>query len=111
MPRPTNGRGGPAIDGDRTQIVVANNRRGSRDQLDIGDRAQRDEITLGRAHAHSKDIFDLLAICRVGLNLDLPGAAKAIEVVDIRAAHRGLQCAEYVANRDSQSLGPLAVQF
>src|SRR5919204_2283657 len=99
---------GPAIDRHRAQIVVTNDRRRGGDELNIGDRAQRDQIALRCAYPYPKDVSDPLAVRRIGLDLDLPGAAKAVEVVDVGTAHRGLQCAEDVADRDTQSLGPLA---
>ena len=45
------------------------------------------------------------------MDLDLPGAAKAVEVVDVGAPHRGLQRAEDTADRNPQGLGALAIQF
>src|SRR6516165_4755965 len=100
---------GSAVDRYRAQIVVANDRRGSSDQLDIGDRTQWNEIALRGAYPHSKDVFDPFAIGCVSLDLDLPSAAKPIEVIDVGAAHSGLQCAEDGSDGDTQRLGPLAV--
>src|SRR6202035_3699223 len=63
------------------------------------------------ADAHSEDVVDGFAVRGVRLDLDLPGAAKAVEVVDVGAPHRGLQRAEDTADRNSQGLGTLAIQF
>ena len=63
-----------------------------------------------RAYPHPENILDIFAIARVGLNLDLPGPAKAVEVVDVGAANRGLQRTEDVTDRDPQGLGALAIQ-
>src|SRR5215831_8210233 len=100
---------GPAIDRHRAQIVVADDRCWGGDQFDIGDGTQRDQIALRRAYPYPEDVCDPLAIARVGLDLDLPSAAKPIEVVYVRPTHRSLQRAENGADRDPQRLGPLAV--
>ena len=69
------------------------------------------DVVSSGADTHPKDVLNPFAIARIGLNLDLPGTAEAIEVVDVGPAHRGLQCAEDVTDRHSQGLGALAVQF
>src|SRR5262249_4861502 len=104
-------RSGAAIDRHRTQIVVANDRRRSRDELRIGDGTQWNEVAPGSPHAHPEDVLYRFAVRSVGLHLDLPSAAEAIEVVDVGSAHRGLQCAEDVPDRDSQGFGAFAIEI
>ena len=83
----------------------------SRDQLDIGDCTKGNEVPLRCSHPQAKNVVYSLAVGRIRLNLDLPGAAKTIEVVDVSTSHRGLQCAEDVVDRHPQRLGAFAVKF
>ena len=46
---------------------------------------------------------------RLGLDIDLPGAAEQVEVVDVEAAERRLQRVEDVADLDAQHLRLVAV--
>ena len=45
----------------------------------------------------------------LGLDVDLPGAAEQIEVVDVEAAENGLERVEHVADADAQGLHLVAV--
>src|SRR6266404_2726522 len=98
-----------AVDSDRAQVVVTDDRGRGRDQLNVGDCAQRDQIALRGADADPKDVLDGLAVVSVGLDLVLPASAKAVEVVDVAAVPRGLQSAEEITHGDTQDLGALAV--
>ena len=53
----------------------------------------------------------LVAKLRIGLNVDLPGAAEDVEVVDVVAAERRLQRVENVADLDAEHLRLVAIDI
>ena len=61
------------------------------------------------AHVDAIDVLDRVAERRLGLDIDLPGAAEQVEVVDVEAAERRLQRVEDVADLDAQHLRLVAV--
>ena len=61
------------------------------------------------AHIDAVDVVDVVAKRRLGLDIDLPGAAEHVEVVDVEAAERRLQGVEDVADLDAQHLRLVAV--
>ncbi len=95
----------------RPQVVVAHDRRGGSDEVDIGHRLQRQQLAARRAHAHPEHVVDVGAVGRVGLHLDLPGAAEQVEVVGVAAAQRRLHRREEVGDADAQRLGALTVEL
>ena len=61
---------------------------------DVGQRAQRHHLPLDVADLQLADLLHLVAEAGVGLDDHLPGAAEAIEVVDVQRAEAGLQGVE-----------------
>ncbi len=55
------------------------------------------------------EVVDLLAVAGVGLHVDLPGAAEAVEVVDVQRAQVDLQRDEDLGHRHALDLGLGAV--
>ena len=51
------------------------------------------------------EVLDLLAEVCVGLHVDLPGAAEAVEVVDVERAEVDLQRVEHLVHRHAHRLG------
>ena len=47
----------------------------------------------------------------LGLQIDLPGAAKNIEVIDVVTAECGLQCIEDIADLDAEHLRLVAIDI
>jgi hypothetical protein len=57
------------------------------------------------------EILDAGAVVLLALDIDLPNAAEQVEVVDVDAAERRLQCGEHVGHRQPQRLRLLAVDI
>ncbi len=102
---------GRAVDRDAPVEVVADQRRGPEHQAHRGERADRHHLALGVPHVHLEDVVDLAAEVLVGLDVDLPGAAEQVEVVDVEAAERALQRGEHVVDVDAQRLRLVAVEI
>src|SRR5262249_46311736 len=65
----------------------------------------------GVAHVDLVDVVDVVAKRRLGLHVDLPSAAEHIEVVNVKAPQRRLQCIEYVGDLHPQHLRLVAVDI
>ena len=61
------------------------------------------------AHLQPRQVVDLLAEVGVALDVDLPGAAEPVEVVDVQRAQVDLQRVEQLGDRDAHQLGLVAV--
>ena len=103
VPDETPGRRG-AIDGDRAVVVVAGDDLRPGHDLDAGDGADRHHLAGAVAHIDVPDVGNVAAVGRLALNVDLPGAAVEIEVVDVDAAERRLQRGEDVADVEAERL-------
>ena len=57
-----------------------------------------------------EDVVDRPAEVLVGLDVDLPGAAEQVEVVDVQTAQRALQRGEHVVDLHAQRLRLVAVE-
>src|SRR5258708_11326016 len=64
----------------------------------------RQRVGGGVAVKEPPDVRNVGAIRGLALNVDLPGAAVEVEVVDIDAAQGGLQRGEYVADIEAERL-------
>ncbi len=60
-------------------------------------------------HPQRRQVADLLAEVGVALDVDLPGAAEQVEVVDVERAQVDLQGVEQLGDRDARQLGLVAV--
>ena len=78
-------------------------------ELGLGQRADRHHRAGGVAHIDAIDVVDRVAEAVLRLDVDLPGAAEQVEVVDVEAAEGGLQGVEHVAHLDAQHLRLVAV--
>src|SRR5262249_12096958 len=54
------------------------------------------------AHEELANVLDMDPVSRVGLEVDLPLPAKAVEIVYIKAAHEGLQRRVHIADVNSE---------
>ena len=59
-------------------------------RLDRGERRQRNALALVVADIEASDVLGVGAIVALGFDVDLPLAAKAIEVIDEISAHERL---------------------
>ena len=98
-----------AVDRGRREHVVAGDLDRPGAVAHLGHRPQRHHVAVGVAHLELLDGFRVGAEGRVGLDVDLPGAAEAVEVVDVVAAQVRLQRVEDVGQRHPHRLGLLAV--
>ncbi len=98
-----------AVHGDRAVVVVAGDDLRSRHDLEAGDGADRHHLAGAVAHIDSPDVRNVAAIGCLALNVDLPGTAVEIEVVDVDAAQRCLQRGEHVAHVEAKHLRLAAV--
>ena len=101
---PADGRG-------RVEVVAVDEDRAA-DFADVGQRAQRDHLSLVVADLQQIDVVDLVAEIALGLDVDLPVAAEGVETVDVERAEIDLQRLIHVVQRYSQrgDLGPVDVQ-
>ena len=98
-----------AVDRGRREHVVAGDLHRPGAVAHLGHRPQRHHVAVGVAHLELLDGLRVHAEGRVGLDVDLPGAAEAVEVVDVVAAQARLQRVEDVGERHPHRLGLLAV--
>ena len=97
--------GGQADDGrGRVEIVEADQRRADRGR-DLRHRPDRDHVAVRVAHHQVLDVARGDAELRVGLGVDLEGAAELVELVDVGGAHIGRQRGEDLVRGDVQDLG------
>ena len=100
-----------AVDDGAAVAVIAHHGLRPLHELGLGQRAHRHHAALGVAHVDALDIVLALAKRRVGLDIDLPGAAEHIEVVDVETAQRRLQRVEDIADLDAEHLGLVAIDI
>ena len=74
-----------------------------------GEGGQGHHVSLVVAHFQLLDVLDRAAKAVQGLHVDLPGAAEAVEVVDVVGAEGGLQGGAQVVDGDAAILGLGAV--
>ena len=84
---------------------------GPAESLHVGHRAQRHHVAVGVADLELPDDVRVHAEGGVGLDVHLPGAAEAVEVVDVVAAQVRLQRVEDVGQLHAHrlDLGPVDV--
>ena len=78
-------------------------------ELGVGERPHRHHSALGVADVNLVDVVDIVAKRRLGLHVDLPGAAEHVEVVHVKAPQRRLKGVEYVGDLHSEHLRLVAV--
>ncbi len=102
-----------AVHGDRAVIVVAGDDLRSGHDLDAGDGTDWHHLADAVAHIDLPDVRNVAAIGCLALNVDLPGTAVEIEVVDVDSAERRLQRGEHVAHVEAErlSLGAVDVEI
>ena len=102
-----------AIDLGAQIRVVVHDAVGATAVLDLEHGPQRHHLATGVAHLEFGDVFSATAILLVGLHDDLPGAAKAVEVIHVERAEIDLQRERHVLLADAQALGlhPIDIRF
>src|SRR4029077_15225501 len=93
---------GRTVDHRRRKAVVAHDGLWPLDKTRLGQRANRHHGARRAADIDAVDVVDGAAKARLGLDVDLPGPAEQVEVVDIDAAQGRLQRGEDVAHLDAQ---------
>ncbi len=93
-----------AIDGHGAVVVVAGDDLRTGDDPQARDRAQRHHLARAVAHVDLPDVGNVGAVVGLALHVDLPGAAKQVEVVDVDAAQRRLQRGEDIADVEAERL-------
>ena len=91
--------------------VVAHHGLRSLHQLSFRQGAHGNHVAAPIPHVNAFDIVDALAKRGLGLQIDLPGAAKNIEVIDVVTAECGLQCIEDIADLDAEHLRLVAIDI
>ena len=101
-----------AVDRRRRVEVVASDHHRAADFAHVGQRAQWYHLLLLVADFQQVHLFDAAAKLALGLEVDLPGAAELVEVVDVGRAQVGFQGVVDAAQGDAQrgSLGAIDVQ-
>ena len=105
----TGARPGVGVDGRRRVHVVAHHQHRPAHVAHRGEVRQRHHLALAVAHLQLLDVVDRLAERVLGLDVDLPGAAEAVEVVDVVRPERRLQRRAHVVDRHAPVLGLGAV--
>ncbi len=105
---------GPRVAGDGgggIQVVAHDAHRAAR-VAHRQDRAQQDHLPLVVAHLELANSLDLVAEARIGLEIDLPGPAELVEVVDVVRSEVDLQRIEDLVQRHAQgqALGTVDVE-
>src|SRR3974377_496137 len=86
-----NPRGWPALDRDRPQVVVADQRGRPDRNARLREAAQRDHLAFSVPTVNAIDVVNTCPVLVCGLSLALPGPAKKIDIIDEITAERGLQ--------------------
>src|SRR5205085_10256034 len=89
--RGTVSRGGRAVDLSTAIEVVAKGVFRARNGLDGGERGQRHRLAVFVAHVEQAEVFGFRSKLALRLNINLPLAAKAVEIVYEGTAHKGLE--------------------
>ena len=90
-----------AVDLRATVLVKAHRKFGAELRLDRGERGQRNAFALIVADIEAADVIGAGAILALGFDIDLPLAAKAIEIIDEIAAHERLDGAVHIGKIDA----------
>ena len=100
---------GRAVDDCGTVAVIAHHGLRALHQLGYRQCAHRNHAAFGVTDVDIVDVLCAVAKRRVGLDVDLPGAAENIEVVDVETAERRLKCVENIADLDAEHLRLVAI--
>ena len=103
------GFGGAENGGGVVHVVAADVDRPA-DRLDAKDRTQGHHLAARVAHLEQLDLFGIAAEGAAGLADHLPGAAEAVEVVDVEGAEIDLQGVEDLVRIDAHGLALVAVE-
>ena len=91
----------PPVDGNAAGVVVTYDKLWAQDDAWLGHRAQWHHRAVLASNMDTVDVIELVAILHIALNIDLPGAAKQVEVVYIIAAKHRLQGQKYTGHIDA----------
>ena len=102
-----------AGDGGGGVHVVAHDHHRPADVAHVHERAEPDHLALVVAHLELQDVGHFVAKLLIGLDVDLPGPAELVEVVDVERAEIDLQRVEHVADGNAQghALGAVHVEI
>ncbi len=85
---------GFSVDRGRGIQVVADDHQRAADVLEAGERCRRGPSRRAALELDALEVVDLLAESAVGLDVDLPGAAEEVEVVDVQRTEVDLEGVE-----------------
>src|SRR5439155_4051824 len=103
------GLGGPENGGGGIHVVAADVDRPA-DLAHAQGGAQRHHFALGVAYLEKLDLARIVAKLPSGLDNHLPGAAEAVEIVDVKGAEINLQRVENVLGIDSHRFALFAIE-
>ena len=98
-----------AIDDRGPITIVTHNRLRALYEFRLSQRANWHGASVCVTHINLLNVIKLIAERRISLHVDLPGAAKSIEVVDIETPQRRLQGVENVADLNAEDLSLVTV--
>src|SRR5580704_16696753 len=101
--------GRSAVDRDGAIVVVAGDDLRSLLEAAVGDGSERHHLVAVVADVDLPQVGNVVAVGRLALDVDLPGPAQHVEIVDVDAAQRGLQRGEDVAYVQPERLRLAAV--
>src|SRR5262249_42126366 len=90
--------------------VVAADVDGTADLLDVQHGPQRHHLAAVVAYFQQLDTARIVAELAVGLDVDLPGSAEKVEIVDVKGAQKRLKRIKYVLRIDAHRLALIAVK-
>ena len=93
----------------RGKSVVVHDAVWSVDRPNVYDRAERDHFSCAVSGSEMADVFRLQAVRRFGLHIYLVRSTEAVEIVHVKRAEVHLHGVEDVVQRNSVSLGFLAI--
>ena len=102
---------GAAADVGGVKQIVALDAVGAAGFFQPRDRAERDHFAAAVARLELRDRVGIDAELRFGLGVNLPGAAKQIEVVHVNRAEIGLQRLADIGHADAHAFGFLAIDL
>src|SRR5262249_25004543 len=101
---------GGAQDRSRWIHVVAADVDGTADLLDVQHGPQRHHLAAVVTYFQELDAARIVAELAVGLDVDLPGSAAKIEIVDVKGAQKGLKRIKNVLRINAHRLALIAVE-
>ena len=102
-------RGGFTVDDCGREHVESLDRSGARGVFRFTEGCQWDHVSLGCLHEEQVEVFFLHPVGGFRLHVHFVDPVEHVEVVDIHGAGVSLHRGEYVGQRDSQELCPVAI--